>query len=44
MREVKVVSDTPVHSDTRITGDIYQSVQAQIGKSAAEAAAQLVPL
>jgi integrase len=42
--DVKVVSDTLGHSDTRITRDIYQSVLPQVGKSAAEATAKLVPL
>jgi hypothetical protein len=35
--DVKVVSDTLGHSDTRITRDIYRSVLPQVGKSAAEA-------
>ena len=42
--DVKIVSDTLGHSDTRITRDIYQSVLPQVGKNAAEAAARLVPL
>ncbi|MFF7155333.1 tyrosine-type recombinase/integrase [Streptomyces sp. NPDC008139] len=42
--DVKVVSDTLGHSDTRITRDIYQSVLPQVGRSAAEATAKLVPL
>ncbi|SFD42565.1 Phage integrase family protein [Streptomyces aidingensis] len=42
--DVKVVSDTLGHSDTRITRDIYQSVLPEVGKSAAEATAKLVPL
>lgn len=42
--DVKVVSDTLGHSDTRITRDIYQSVLPQVGKNAAEATAKLVPL
>ncbi|MET8324664.1 site-specific integrase [Streptomyces sp. NPDC005181] len=42
--DVKVVSDTLGHSDTRITRDIYQSVLPHVGKSAAEATAKLVPL
>jgi integrase len=42
--DVKVVSDTLGHSDTRVTRDIYQSVLPQVGKSAAEATAKLVPL
>lgn len=42
--DVKVVSDTLGHSDTRITRDIYQSVLPEVGRSAAEATAKLVPL
>jgi integrase len=42
--DVKIVSDTLGHSDTRITRDIYQSVLPQVGKNAAEATARLVPL
>lgn len=42
--DVKIVSDTLRHSDTRITRDIYQSVLPHVGKSAAEATAKLVPL
>jgi integrase len=42
--DVKVVSDTLGHSDTRITRDIYQSVLPEVGKNAAEATAKLVPL
>lgn len=42
--DVKIVSDTLGHSDTRITRDIYQSVLPHVGKNAAEATAQLVPL
>lgn len=42
--DIKVVSDTLGHSDTRITRDIYQSVLPEVGKSAAEATAKLVPL
>ncbi|GFH38855.1 hypothetical protein SCWH03_51170 [Streptomyces pacificus] len=42
--DVKIVSDTLGHSDTRITRDIYQSVLPQVGKNAAEASAKLVPL
>lgn len=42
--DIKIVSDTLGHSDTRITRDIYQSVLPQVGRSAAEAAAKLVPL
>ena len=42
--DVKIVSDTLGHSDTRITRDIYLSVLPHVGKNAAEATAQLVPL
>ncbi len=42
--DVKVVSDTLGHSDTRIRRDIYQSVLPQVGKNAAAAIAKLVPL
>ncbi|MFC1228516.1 tyrosine-type recombinase/integrase [Streptomyces sp. Sce081] len=42
--DVKIVSDTLGHSDTRITRDIYQSVLPHVGRSAAEATAKLVPL
>ncbi|KUL46739.1 integrase [Streptomyces regalis] len=42
--DVKIVSDTLGHSDTRITRDIYQSVLPHVGKSTAEATAKLVPL
>ncbi|MFJ2905523.1 tyrosine recombinase XerC [Streptomyces sp. NPDC087212] len=42
--DVKIVSDTLGHSDTRITRDIYQSVLPHVGKSSAEATAKLVPL
>ncbi|WEB41242.1 site-specific integrase [Streptomyces yunnanensis] len=42
--DIKIVSDTLGHSDTRITRDIYQSVLPQVGKNAAEATAKLVPL
>ncbi|MGW6460289.1 tyrosine-type recombinase/integrase [Streptomyces sp. NPDC055078] len=42
--DVKIVSDTLGHSDTRITRDIYQSVLPHVGKSAAEATAKLIPL
>ncbi|TLQ44546.1 tyrosine-type recombinase/integrase [Streptomyces marianii] len=42
--DVKIVSDTLGHSDTRITRDIYQSVLPHVGKNAAEATAKLVPL
>ncbi|WP_245245878.1 integrase [Streptomyces lonarensis] len=42
--DVKIVSDTLGHSDTRITRDIYQSVLPEVGRNAAEATAKLVPL
>lgn len=42
--DIKIVSDTLGHSDTRITRDIYQSVLPHVGRSAAEATAKLVPL
>ncbi|WP_392965908.1 tyrosine-type recombinase/integrase [Streptomyces sp. LN245] len=42
--DIKIVSDTLGHSDTRITRDIYQSVLPHVGKNAAEATAKLVPL
>ncbi|MFJ4972430.1 tyrosine-type recombinase/integrase [Streptomyces sp. NPDC088755] len=42
--DVKIVSDTLGHSDTRITRDIYQSVLPHVGRNAAEATAKLVPL
>lgn len=42
--DIKIVSDTLGHSDTRITRDIYQSVLPQVGRSATEATAKLVPL
>ena len=42
--DVKIVSDTLGHSDSCITRDIYQSVLPHVGKSAAEATANLVPL
>ncbi|MFF5450419.1 site-specific integrase [Streptomyces sp. NPDC012950] len=42
--DIKIVSDTLGHSDTRITRDIYQSVLPHVGKSAAEATAKLAPL
>ncbi len=42
--DVKIVSDTLGHSDTRITRDLYQSVLPHVGKSSAEATAKLVPL
>jgi integrase len=42
--DIKIVSDTLGHSDTRITRDIYQSVLPHVGKNAAEATAKLIPL
>ncbi|WP_330320453.1 site-specific integrase [Streptomyces clavifer] len=42
--DIKIVSDTLGHSDTRITRDVYQSVLPHVGRSAAEATAKLVPL
>ncbi|CAM5494365.1 hypothetical protein GCM10010253_23860 [Streptomyces badius] len=42
--DIKIVSDTLGHSDTRITRDIYQSVLPHVGKSAAEATTRLAPL
>ncbi|MBN3933015.1 site-specific integrase [Streptomyces verrucosisporus] len=42
--DIKIVSDTLGHSDTRITRDIYQSVLPHVGKNTAEATARLVPL
>lgn len=42
--DVKIVSGTLGHSDTRITRDIYQSVLPHVGRSAGEATAKLVPL
>ncbi|WP_059010607.1 tyrosine-type recombinase/integrase [Streptomyces specialis] len=41
--DIKIVSDTLGHSDTRITRDIYQSVFPHVAREAAEAAAKLVP-
>ncbi|WP_416484293.1 tyrosine-type recombinase/integrase [Streptomyces sp. CL12] len=41
--DVKVVSETLGHSDTRITRDIYQSVLDDLARDAAEKVAQLVP-
>jgi hypothetical protein len=38
--DVRIVSDTLGHSDTRITRDSYQSVLPQVGKNAAEAMAK----
>ncbi|MBP2359930.1 hypothetical protein JOF59_002330 [Streptomyces clavifer] len=42
--DIKIVSDTLGHSDTRITRDIYQSVLPHVGRSAAETTAKPVPL
>lgn len=42
--DIKNVSDTLGHSDTRITRDIHQSVLPHVGKNAAEATVKLVPL
>lgn len=42
--DLKVVSDTLGHSDTRITRDIHQSVLPQVGENIAAAIAKLVPL
>ncbi|MFE1770245.1 tyrosine-type recombinase/integrase [Streptomyces sp. NPDC059008] len=41
--DVKIVSETLGHSDTRITRDIYQSVMPKAARDAAEATAALVP-
>jgi hypothetical protein len=41
--DVKIVSDTLGHSDTRITRDIYQSVMPKAAAEAAEATAATVP-
>ncbi len=41
--DVKVVSDTLGHSDTRITRDIYQAVLDDLARAAAEAVIKLVP-
>ncbi|MBB0242636.1 tyrosine-type recombinase/integrase [Streptomyces alkaliphilus] len=41
--DVKVVSETLGHSDTRITRDIYQAVLDDLAREAAEAVVQLVP-
>jgi integrase len=41
--DVKVVSETLGHSDTRITRDIYQAVLDDLARAAAEAVVQLVP-
>ncbi|MEU6017783.1 tyrosine-type recombinase/integrase [Streptomyces sp. NPDC047515] len=41
--DIKVVSETLGHSDTRITRDIYQSVLDDLARAAAEAVVKLVP-
>ncbi|MFJ4686234.1 tyrosine-type recombinase/integrase [Streptomyces sp. NPDC088789] len=41
--DIKVVSETLGHSDTRITRDIYQSVLDDLARKAAEAVVKLVP-
>ncbi|WP_053650516.1 site-specific integrase [Streptomyces sp. XY431] len=41
--DIKVVSETLGHSDTRITRDTYQTVLDDLAKDAAEKVAQLVP-
>lgn len=41
--DVKVVSETLGHSDTRITRDIYQAVLDDLARDAAEKVVQLVP-
>ncbi|MFD1660128.1 tyrosine-type recombinase/integrase [Streptomyces caeni] len=41
--DIKVVSDTLGHSDTRITRDIYQAVLDDLARAAAEAVVKLVP-
>ncbi|MER7049528.1 tyrosine-type recombinase/integrase [Streptomyces jumonjinensis] len=41
--DIKVVSETLGHSDTRITRDIYQSVLDDLAREAAEAVVKLVP-
>ncbi len=41
--DIKVVSETLGHSDTRITRDIYQSVLDDLARDAAEKVVQLVP-
>lgn len=40
---IKVVSETLGHSDTRITRDTYQSVLDDLARDAAEKVTQLVP-
>ena len=41
--DIKIVSETLGHSDTRITRDIYQSVMPKAAQDAAEATASIVP-
>ncbi|SMF70802.1 hypothetical protein SAMN02745830_05398 [Streptomyces sp. Amel2xC10] len=41
--DIKVVSETLGHSDTRITRDIYQAVLDDLARAAAEAVVKLVP-
>ncbi|GAV38308.1 site-specific integrase [Streptomyces acidiscabies] len=41
--DIKIVSETLGHSDTRITRDIYQSVLDDLARDAAEKVVQLVP-
>ncbi|AGP56797.1 tyrosine-type recombinase/integrase [Streptomyces rapamycinicus] len=41
--DVKIVSETLGHSDSRITRDIYQSVMPKAAREAAEATAAMVP-
>jgi hypothetical protein len=41
--DIKVVSETLGHSDTRVTRDIYQAVLDDLARDAAEKVVQLVP-
>jgi hypothetical protein len=41
--DIKIVSETLGHSDTRITRDIYQSVMPKAARDAADATAAIVP-
>ena len=41
--DIKIVSETLGHSDSRITRDIYQSVMPKVAAEAAEATAAMVP-
>ncbi|RAJ61709.1 phage integrase family protein [Streptomyces sp. Amel2xB2] len=41
--DIKIVSETLGHSDTRITRDTYQSVMPEVAAEAAEATAAIVP-